>query len=321
LQRTWDGIEIASDPPTGSSVVVRRRRSHRVEVLLLHRAVHGAAFHGDWAWTAPAGCRQPGEAVYPAALRELAEEAGLTGLSPWAVDLSGPWAVFAVDLDPDRAIELVDPEHDRYVWVEASEVGRRVLPAFVGAQQLRAAQARVTTVALRPMDSTDLDLVVRWRHSTHVRTWWDEPGSADEVRAHYLPRLGGDDPTRLWVAEIDGRPAGFVQAYRVGAHDEDVATTSQPDAVGIDYLIGEPELCGQGSGTRVIWEFVRDVVAVEYPGARYVLASPSRRNAASLRVLAKCGFRQGLWIDAPARPGEVPDTEIVCTLDLAHWIG
>jgi 8-oxo-dGTP pyrophosphatase MutT (NUDIX family) len=43
-----------------------------MEHLLLHRAHHGPDFAGDWAWTFPAGCRQPGERVYLSVLRELA---------------------------------------------------------------------------------------------------------------------------------------------------------------------------------------------------------------------------------------------------------
>ncbi len=71
----------------------------------------------------------------------------------------------------------------------------------------------------------------------------------------------------------------------------------------------------------MIWEFCRDVLRRDYPDAEHFLASPSHRNLASLRVLAKCGFTQGLWIDDLRRPGEPPDTEIVCTLDVRHWLG
>nr|MBA2699207.1 NUDIX domain-containing protein [Nocardioidaceae bacterium] len=136
LLRTWDGLEIAAEHPQGSTVVVRRPRRDGLDYLLLHRNANGADFEGNWAWTAPAGARQPGEPVYPAALRELAEEAGLTGLSPWAVDLSQRWAIFAVDVPAHTVIDLVDPEHDRYEWLTPQECRRRVLPAFVAAQQV-----------------------------------------------------------------------------------------------------------------------------------------------------------------------------------------
>nr|MBA2715571.1 hypothetical protein [Propionibacteriales bacterium] len=42
LNRTWDGLHIALDPPTGASVVVRRRASAgELEFLLLHRNAEG----------------------------------------------------------------------------------------------------------------------------------------------------------------------------------------------------------------------------------------------------------------------------------------
>src|SRR3954452_724669 len=139
VSRTWDGLEIATDEPIGSTVVVRRvSPAGETELLLLHRSVRGVDFEGDWAWTAPAGCRQPGEAVYPAALRELAEEAGLSGLQPWAVDLSARWALFAVDVPYDIEVDLVDPEHDRYAWLTAAAAAPRVRPVVVSEQQARA---------------------------------------------------------------------------------------------------------------------------------------------------------------------------------------
>ena len=51
------------------------------------------------------------------------------------------------------------------------------------------------------------------------------------------------------------------------------------------------------------------------------LASPDHRNRRSLRVLAKCGFTQGVWIDIPAAHGEPATSEMVCTFDRTHWFG
>lgn len=63
---TWDGLPVAPEPPHGACVVVRRAAG---EYLVLHRAHLGRDFAGDWAWTPPAGSRQPGEPVLAAALR------------------------------------------------------------------------------------------------------------------------------------------------------------------------------------------------------------------------------------------------------------
>ncbi len=61
-------------------------------------------------------------------------------------------------------------------------------------------------------------------------------------------------------------------------------------AIGIDYLIGEPDLVGGGIGTRVIGEFVKRAWD-RFPGAVGVLADPQPTNTASCRVLEKNGFR------------------------------
>jgi RimJ/RimL family protein N-acetyltransferase/8-oxo-dGTP pyrophosphatase MutT (NUDIX family) len=323
VARTWDGLEIASDHPTGSTVCVRRTTpAGDREVLLLHRSHHGADYEGDWAWTSPAGCRFPGEVVYAGVLRELAEEAGLEGFLPWAVDLSGRWAVYAVDVPYDIVIDLVDPEHDRFEWVSPSRAFTRMLPAAVGEHQARAAAVPEVDLAFRPMTDDDFASVARWQSAAHVSPWWDHrTRDVESVRARYAPRLRGDEPTRMWVVEVDGEPAGFLQDYRVGHHPDYAVRTQDPDAVAFDYAIGEPGRVGRGLGTRMVWEFCRDVLRRDYPDAVHFLASPSHRNAASLRVLAKCGFTQGLWIDDLGRPGEPPDTEIVCTLDVRHWLG
>lgn len=320
---TWDGLPIADDRPTGSSVVVRRTNpAGEREVLLLHRNGNGADFEGDWAWTSPAGCRQPGEAVYPAALRELAEEAGLVEPKPWAVDLSPRWTVFAVDVPYDVTINLVDPEHDRFTWVAAAAARSRVLPKTVADGQARAAAVPAIDLAFRPMRDDDFAAVARWHSAPHVSKWWDSNSrDEDAVRARYAPRLRGDDHVRMWIVEVDGAAAGMLQDYRLD-HDPDLAVmTGAKDAVEFDYLIGDRGLVGHGLGTRLVWEFCRDVLHRDYPEAARLVACPSHRNARSLRVLAKCGFTPGAGIDRPAMPGQPADTEIVCTLDISHWLG
>lgn len=323
VSRTWDGLEIALDEPTGSTVVVRRTTPDgERQTLLLHRNARGATFEGDWAWTSPAGCRQPGEAVYPAALRELSEEAGLVGFAPWAVDLSGRWAVFAVDVGYEVTVDLVDPEHDRYEWLAPADATSRVLPPRVAREHACAVAVPVVDLSFRRMVEADFAAVARWQSAPHVARRWDHRSrDEDSVRARYAPRLRGDDPTRMWVVEVDGVAAGFLQDYRVGDDPDYAAKAGDPRAVGFDYAIGEAHLVGRGIGTRMIWEFCRDVLRRDYPDAAHLLASPSHRNAASLRALAKCGFTQGLWIDAVGRADGPSDAEIVCTLDVAHWLG
>jgi len=124
----------------------------------------------------------------------------------------------------------------------------------------------------------------------------------------------------MWVAEVNGRSVGLLQDYRVGDHPEWALLTARPEAVGVDYLLGVPSWVGSGVGTRMLWAYLRDVVVPHYPDAREVFAAPDHRNAASLRVLDKLGFRRGLWFDEPRSDGGL-DTVVGCTLDVPRVLG
>ena len=105
----------------------------------------------------------------------------------------------------------------------------------------------------------------------------------------------------MWVLEVNGRSVGMLQDYLVGDHPEFALLTARPEAVGLDYLVGDPTWVGVGIGTRMLWTFLRDVVRPHYPQAREYFAAPDHRNAGSLRVLDKLGFTRGLWFDEPQR--------------------
>ena len=177
------------------------------------------------------------------------------------------------------------------------------------------------TVAFRPLTRADLGSVVTWQAQPYVARWWqDEARDLSSAERHYGSALDGEDPTRLWVLELNGRSVGMVQDYRVGDHPEWALLTAKPDAVGFDYLIGDPSWVGRGIGTRMLWTYLRDVVRPHYPAVTELFASPDHRNAASLRVLDKLGFTRGLWFDEPQADGSV-DTVVGCTLDVASILG
>ncbi len=306
--------------PIGSLVVVRRQRADS-ELLVLRRHPNGPDDTGDSAWTPPAGCRQPGEPVHLAALRAL-RDAGVAATEVWAVDLSGRWAVFAADVPDDVGVDLSGTGYDRHEWLTAAEATARIQPSEVGETHVaRAAAVPPVRLGFRPLTRADLADVVTWQSQPHVARWWqDEARDVVAAEKHYGPALDGQDPTRMWVPEVNGRSVGLLQDYLVGDHPEYALLTARPEAVGFDYLIGDPTWVGAGVGTRMLWTYLRDVVRPHYPQAREYFAAPDHRNAGSLRVLDKLGFTRGLWFDEPQVDGRV-DTVIGCTLDVPGMFG
>jgi RimJ/RimL family protein N-acetyltransferase len=176
-------------------------------------------------------------------------------------------------------------------------------------------------VALRAMTRADLRDVVRWRSADHVRRWWPsgEPPTLEHVTERYGPRIDGTVPTRMWVFEVNGRSVGFCQDYRIRDHPEFAVLVPDPDAVGVDYVVGEPHLIGVGVGTAMLWTWLLSARR-RYRDVPTYFAAPDHRNAPSLRVLAKVGFAEGTWFDEPQPDGGV-STLIGCSLDVAQVVG
>lgn len=176
-------------------------------------------------------------------------------------------------------------------------------------------------VALRAMTRGDLPDMLRWRSAEHVRRWWhglEEP-TLEGVTARYGPRIDGMEPTRMWVVEVNGRSVGFCQDYRLRDHPEFAALTPDPEAVGVDFAIGEPHLIGQGVGTAMLWVWLGSAVR-RYRDVTTYFAAPDHRNEASLRVLEKVGFVRGTWFDE-RQPDGTTTTMIGCSLDVARVVG
>ena len=178
-----------------------------------------------------------------------------------------------------------------------------------------------TVTSVRAATRGDLPDLVRWRQAPHVHQWWVSDGdpTRERVVEQYGPRLDGMTPTRMWIGEVNGRSVGFLQDYRISDYPEFAQLTPDPDAIGVDYAIGDPAFVGRGLGARMLWSWMQRAQH-RFPEARAFFAAPDHRNEASLRVLEKVGFVRGTWFDEPNGDGSV-STVVGCTLDVRTVLG
>ena len=226
----------------------------------------------------------------------------------------------------DRGRELSGVVHEGESWGAAA---RRTAASVLGDPlpiDLSGAVKRFIVdhdcvVAVRAMTRGDLPDLVRWRAAEHVRRWWESPDepTLEGLTAHYGPRIDGMTPTRMWVAEVNGRSVGFLQDYLIADYPDFALLCAQPSAVGVDFAIGDPAWVGRGLGARLLWVWALKAHR-RFPAATACFAAPDHRNEASLRMLDKAGFARGVWFDEPRAEGAV-STMVGCSLDVATVLG
>lgn len=146
-------------------------------------------------------------------------------------------------------------------------------------------------IRLRAMTTADLPLMCRWLSAAHVHQWWHDSAEPAAVSAHYLPDIEGTEPSHPLIVEVPAGPIGFGQWYRWADYpDYGSQLDAGPDEAGLDYLIGEPEYCGRGLGTRLIAQLIRHIREQD-PTVGGVVVDPEAANTASRRVLEKNGLR------------------------------
>ena len=161
-------------------------------------------------------------------------------------------------------------------------------------------------ITFRPLARPDLPILQRWLNTPHIYEWWgrhSSPGSLGgtgpnaateaQVEAKYGPTIDHGGTTQRFIIEHAGVPIGLIQWYHLrDFSDYARAIGEEPAATaGIDLLIGEPGVVGQGLSTRAVNEFVRTVVFRRTEVDR-VVAGPAATNARSIRVFEKAGFHR-----------------------------
>jgi aminoglycoside 6'-N-acetyltransferase len=164
-------------------------------------------------------------------------------------------------------------------------------------------------IEFAPLRKEDLLLLREWLGREHVRRWWRD--SIDESLVGYEHAIEGLDPTDHYLILFEGRPVGMIETYLVADHPEWEAIVQAGQGVaGVDLLIGEEDLTGQGLGPEILRSFVREVVFAP-PATHSCVATVEETNRRSWRAFEKAGFRhvrdieeEGLphrlmWLDRP----------------------
>lgn len=149
-------------------------------------------------------------------------------------------------------------------------------------------------ITWRRLVEADFPLLRSWLLQPHVRRWWNHETSPEAVDRDFGPVARGEEPSEDLLVLEDGTPVGLVQRSRYGDYPEYLAELApvlpvSPEAVSVDYLVGDLARCGHGLGPRIIAAVVAATWA-DYPAAPAVVVPVNAANRNSWRALEKAGF-------------------------------
>jgi aminoglycoside 6'-N-acetyltransferase len=150
-----------------------------------------------------------------------------------------------------------------------------------GDRLLRALAGRLT---LRPAAPADAPLLRRWDEAPHVVA----SGPNDDWRWE-VELAGAGDWRKPQIAEVDGRPIGFVDVIDPAA-DPDRYWGDVPQGLrAVDIWIGAEDALGMGYGTRLMRLVLERCFAD--PSVHAVLVDPLASNVRAHRFYERLGFR------------------------------
>ncbi len=160
---------------------------------------------------------------------------------------------------------------------------------------------------LRPATLKDLDLLQRWDEQPHViesdpNDDWD-----------WTNELGlNPDWREQLIAEVDGRPIGFIQIIDPREEETHYWGDCEPNLRAIDIWIGGEEDLGKGFGGEMMRQAIERCFA--NPNVTAILIDPLESNTDARRFYERIGFEEV----GPRRFGE--DDCMVYRLERAGWL-
>ncbi|WP_375058274.1 GNAT family N-acetyltransferase [Zobellella sp. DQSA1] len=139
-------------------------------------------------------------------------------------------------------------------------------------------------IRLRPAGPADLVLLRRWDEAPQVQAADPNDDWQWETELHRRP-----DWREQLIAELDGRPIGFVQIIDPAREESRYWGEVPADLRAIDIWIGEPALLGRGHGGEMMRQALARCFAV--PAVTAVLVDPLATNVRAHHFYQRFGFR------------------------------
>ncbi|GGC37533.1 hypothetical protein GCM10010974_19940 [Brevibacterium sediminis] len=142
----------------------------------------------------------------------------------------------------------------------------------------------------------DFPLLARWLGSPRVARFWNHETTPEAIERDFGGSIDGIEPSFDFIVEDAGVPVGFIQRSAIWDYADEqreliALAEAPPDALTIDYFIGEVTATGKGIGTRMIREFT-ELCFADCPAASAIIVPVIAGNPASWRALEAAGYER-----------------------------
>lgn len=146
-------------------------------------------------------------------------------------------------------------------------------------------------IDFRPLQENDLDISYKWFLTDHVIKWYSKKAwTLSEVKAKFLPRVLGTEPTRCFLILLAEKPIGQIQMYKIDDYPKYKKMIQiDENAAGVDIFIGEEDYLHKGLGSIIIKKFLQDFVFLKLDVDTCIIG-PDPKNLAAIKAYQKAGF-------------------------------
>ena len=141
--------------------------------------------------------------------------------------------------------------------------------------------------SFKPLQEADLNLLCGWLNEPHVKEWWDDHLTDEEIKTKYKERIG-DTIIAPFIACLNDKPIGFIQYYQADKVGDGWWPDEVEGTMGIDQFIGEKDLINRGIGTKMIRAFIDHLF--DNSNVKKIITDVDPKNLRAIRCYEKVGF-------------------------------
>lgn len=178
-----------------------------------------------------------------------------------------------------------------YEAMDFNETGHSKLEPYnqdVALNEVRYRKNILNKFTFKPLQEKDLELLCKWLNEIHIKEWWDDKLTNEEIKSKYKKRIS-DTIVVPFIVCLNDNPIGFIQYYQADKVGDGWWPEEQEGTIGIDQFIGEKDLINRGIGTKMIRAFIDHLFINS--NIKKIITDVDPKNFRAIHCYEKIGFK------------------------------